>query len=311
EAMRTQRHDYLTKLDAKEKRALPIVASATGAEVERPRGKRPPAAFVQGEARRYRFAYTKIGKSAFLSHLDLIRALPRAFRRCDLPLFYSSGFHPKPDMMFGPALSLGVASLAEIIDVKVTCDLDPSEQLAALSAGSPEGVRFFAGVRLGPRDAAVSRTIEGARYAVCIPRAVLASRGGEDWLRERANALRAATESRVMRRIDGVGKWVDVRAFLRQIAVGDARAAQAAAEAGFVGDLVPVLVDLDIGNAGTAKISEVVQSLSPDDPLEYAAVRIGLGAFRGEELVSPVDAGELSTVRAAYDGCAPSSMRST
>ncbi|WP_394824078.1 TIGR03960 family B12-binding radical SAM protein [Pendulispora albinea] len=347
DAMRDQRHDYLTKLGAKERRVLPIVTAAAPvleapaapiaeapvaaapvaaapvaegekvaarAEKGKPRtGKKPPPLIVQGEARRYRFAYTKIGRSAFLSHLDLIRALPRAFRRCDLSLFYSSGYHPKPDMMFAPALSLGVSSLTEIIDIKLTCDVDVDERLAALSAGSPEGVDFFAGVRLGAQDPAVSRVIEGARYAVCVPRAVLAGRGGEAWLHERANALLAATESRVLRKIEGVGKWVDVRAFLRQIAVGDPRAAQAAAAAGFVGDLVPILVDLDIRPSGTAKIAEAVQALSPDDPLDYVAVRAGLGRFREQELVSPI---ELAHFRApprasSYEGVDASSMRST
>jgi len=300
DAMRDERFNYLTKLGAKEKRALPIVTRpAPVVEPEQPakpaKGKGPPPRIVQGDARRYRFAYTKIGRSSFLSHLDLIRALPRAFRRCDLSLFYSSGYHPKPDMMFAPALSLGVSSLAEIVDIKLTCDIDPREHLAALTAGSPEGVRFFAGTRLGPKDVAVSRTIEAARYAVCIPRAVLAARGGEAWLQERAAALYASTEFRVMRRIEKVGKWVDVRAFLRTITVNDPIAVRAAADAGFVGDLVPVLVDLDIRPNGTAKISEVVHALSPDDPLDYVAVRAGLGIFRDGVLVSPVDAVPAST----------------
>ncbi|WP_394844376.1 TIGR03960 family B12-binding radical SAM protein [Pendulispora brunnea] len=297
DAMRDQRLDYLTKLGAKEKRVLPIVVAppppepVVAAEPKKPaKGKGPPPRIVQGDARRYRFAYTKIGRSSFLSHLDLIRALPRAFRRCDLSLFYSSGYHPKPDMMFAPALSLGVSSLAEIVDIKLTCDIDPREHLEALTAGSPEGVRFFAAAHLGPKDAAVSRTIEAARYAVCIPRAVLASRGGEAWLHERAAALLASTECRVLRRIEKIGKWVDVRSFLRTLSVDDPIAARAAVDAGFVGDLVPVLVDLDIRPNGTAKIAEVVQALSPDDPLDYVAVRAGLGIFRDGVLVSPVDA---------------------
>src|SRR5262249_20768869 len=43
------------------------------------KGPKPPPRIVQGEPRRYRFVYAKVGPMAFLSHLDLIRALPRSF----------------------------------------------------------------------------------------------------------------------------------------------------------------------------------------------------------------------------------------
>ncbi|MGE5183489.1 MAG: TIGR03960 family B12-binding radical SAM protein [Acidobacteriota bacterium] len=65
----------------------------------------------------YRFKLAKVGRAAFLGHLDLVRLLARSFRRVDLPLAYTRGFSPKPRMVFGPALGLGVPSLGELIDV--------------------------------------------------------------------------------------------------------------------------------------------------------------------------------------------------
>src|SRR5262249_23120730 len=53
----------------------------------------------------------------FLGHLDLVRLLARSFRRADLPLAMTRGFSPKPRMVFGPALGLGVPSLGELVDV--------------------------------------------------------------------------------------------------------------------------------------------------------------------------------------------------
>ena len=47
---------------------------------------RPATAIVQGEPRRYRLRYTKLGRIAYLGHLDLIRHLPRIFRRAGLEL---------------------------------------------------------------------------------------------------------------------------------------------------------------------------------------------------------------------------------
>ena len=94
----------------------------------------------------------KLGPSAFLSHLDLIRALPRAFRRLGVPLHYTGGFHPKPNMTFGPALSLGVASLGELVDFKLSALVDVDELTAALTRSSPSGLEFVSGALLGEED---------------------------------------------------------------------------------------------------------------------------------------------------------------
>jgi radical SAM family uncharacterized protein/radical SAM-linked protein len=65
----------------------------------------------------YRIGFAKVGRAAFLGHLDLLRLLARSFRRADLPLAMTRGFSPKPRISFGPALGLGVPSLGELIDV--------------------------------------------------------------------------------------------------------------------------------------------------------------------------------------------------
>jgi radical SAM family uncharacterized protein/radical SAM-linked protein len=307
-AMREERLVYLRKLGADEPRvtepkALPVLAAGET------RKKAPPPRIEQGEPRRYRFVYTKAGATAFLSHLDLIRALPRAFRRAELPMFYSSGFHPKPDMTFGPALSLGVSSLAEVMDVKLTCDIEPAEWIERLSEGAAEGVRFLGAARLGPTDPAVTRVLDAARYVVLLPRTALASRGGEAWLRARVDALLASERARVLRRIDGVGKWVDVREFVTRLEVGGEEALAEVAGAGFVGDLVPVVCEVEIRGSGGVKIGEVVEVLAradgaPDDApadetFPWHAVRTALGVRGPDGIVPPLELARIRDLRAA------------
>jgi radical SAM family uncharacterized protein/radical SAM-linked protein len=267
-AMRTQREDFLIKLRAdkprvREPRVLaPIV----------PKKKRgPPPMIVQGEGRKYRFMFTKLGASAYLSHLDLIRALPRAFRRAGLPLFYTSGYHPKADMIFAPALSLGVMSLGEIVDVKLTCGGDAETWLDMLSAGAPDGLRFTAGRALGPGDTSVSKLIDTAQYALAVPRSAMS----EADMHARAAAAMAAETLPLVRVIDGIGKKVDVRKFLRAVSVGDARAAKALEDAGLVGDLAAVFVDIAVTPSGSAKISEAAEAIFGKD-VPVKAVRSAL-----------------------------------
>jgi radical SAM family uncharacterized protein/radical SAM-linked protein len=310
-AMRAERLVYLRKLGADEKRPPPPspfeAAPRDVNKAPRPAtpsrqgsAKRAPVRFEQGAPLRYRFGYTKLGASAFLSHLDLIRALPRTFRRKGLPLYYSTGFHPKPEMTFGPALSLGIASLVEVVDVKLTSELDPEAWRGELTDASQAGLTFFAGRRLGDRDPSVSRIVDTSRYAIVFPRSVLASLGGDRGLEERVAGALAATELRVYRTIDGVGRWIDVRAFVRGANVETERARQAVNRAGLAGDLATLEVDLEIRGSGAVKVSEVVEAITGHKDFPHHAVRFGLGAWRSGALVSPFDLEEVR-VRPARD----------
>lgn len=286
-AMRKERLVYLRKLDAEEPRPRPLEPKAP----LRDRGfKRAPAMLVQGAPRRYRFAYTKAGPTAYLSHLDLIRALPRSFRRIGAPLFYSSGFHPKPDMIFGPALSLGVASLAECVDMKISADIDVSTIVAELNQASPEGLVFTAAERLAPGQVALSKIIDASRYLVCIPEAALPELGGLAALLRIVNEFNARDEARVMRRIENVGKWVDVRKMTTHLDVARVPDADLS-RAGIVGTYAGLSATVVQSNSGSVKISEVMQVLSETLGLEipWRAIRMEMGALRDGRIVSPID----------------------
>ena len=287
-AMRTERLVYLRRLDATEKRPPPPPRE------RQTNPQKSPASFTQGEPRRYRFAYTKLGSASFLSHLDIVRALPRAFRRLALPLYYSRGFHPKPDMVFGPALSLGVSSLGEWIDLKITSDFDPQAVLEGLTAGSQLGMTFTGGVRLEKCDPVVTRLITGARYMLVLPKKAVVAAGGRAWLDEHVARVASGTDLTVVRRIDGIGKKVNVSHFLRTLTVIDDPSVLLASS-GFEGDYVCLDVAIAIGNAGSAKISEVAELLfGKEDSLPYRAVRTELGLYEDGRIVSPL---ELDRVR--------------
>jgi radical SAM family uncharacterized protein/radical SAM-linked protein len=305
-AMRVERLVYLKKLGADQPRPAPPspfeerpqaahALDASPARAVKANQRRPPVSFTQGSPTRYRFGYTKVGASALLSHLDLIRALPRTFRRRQIPLFYSTGFHPKPDMTFGPALSLGVASLAEVVDVKLACEIDPAAWLAELSDASPDGIRFFAARRLGEGDPSVSRIVDTARYAIVLPSSVLTSLGGDAWLSERVTSALNEGELRVRRTIEGVGRWIDVRTYLRALTVGSERARAAVRDAGLIGDFEVLEADVEIRGSGAVKVCEVVEAVSKSADFPHRAVRFGLGAWRGGDLVSPLDLDRVRT----------------
>jgi radical SAM family uncharacterized protein/radical SAM-linked protein len=288
-AMRARRIEGLVKLGASKLRPAPVspllAPQPTGEEHADPR--RAKVNFSQGRGLRYRFGFTKLGPSALLSHLDVVRALPRSFRRAGIPLFYSTGFHPKPDFTFSPALSLGVSSTCEVADVKLTSEVEAEAVLEALTKASPEGLRFFAGVRLGPKDRAVSRLVDTARYAVAIPASALEALGGRGWLTRRIEEAMAAPELRVKRTVERSVKWVDVREYLRAIGVDSEAARAAALQAGVTGYGVVLAVDLEIRGSGAIKIAEVVEALAGAPDVPHRAVRFAMGTWNAGEVTSP------------------------
>jgi radical SAM-linked protein len=282
--MRTERVDFLERLGA-EKRSLPVVREAPAPAPDEPAERQPqrPAAL---DSHTIRLFFEKTGPMALLGHLDLIRELPRVFRRVGLEVAYTRGFHPKPDMSFGPALSLGVLSLEEAIDVKVTSRLD-AEALASLparmTACAPEGLGFFRAERVPPGSPRISAVVGGARYAIVLARIAARDVAGTDdvdaWLAERVRSVLAADSVRVRREVKGLAKMVDVRSYLRSVSPLDAAGLAAVRRAGLVGDLVGFDAVAEIRGDGAAKPSEIAEVLlGASVPTQLVRVALVLGA---------------------------------
>ena len=88
-----------------------------------------------------RLRFEKTDRAVYISHLDLMHTMQRAFSRAGYELKYSEGFNPHPQISIALPLSVGASSLCEIMDFKLTQDVDISEIPAKLSAVMPEGIR--------------------------------------------------------------------------------------------------------------------------------------------------------------------------
>jgi len=72
-----------------------------------------------------RFRYSKTGKARYISHLDLMSTMRRAFLRAEIGLNYSGGFNPHPYMSVALPLPVGCGSVCELLDVGLTDDTIP------------------------------------------------------------------------------------------------------------------------------------------------------------------------------------------
>ena len=96
----------------------------------------PPAPVVQ----RLRIRYAKRGRLRFSSTRDFARALERALRRAGVPMAFSAGFHPHPQISYANAAPTGTASEAEYFEIRVTERVDPEAVRAALDEALPIGL---------------------------------------------------------------------------------------------------------------------------------------------------------------------------
>ena len=116
---------------------------------------------------RIKFSKTPAGR--FLSHLDLLRTMERAFRRADLALAFSEGFNPHPRISYGPALAVGVTSDGEYLDVQLRDDISAEELKARLQEAMPPALKVLEIKEIKPGVASLNSAINMARYRISVP----------------------------------------------------------------------------------------------------------------------------------------------
>lgn len=92
--------------------------------------------------REVRLRFSKTGRLKYISHLDINRAMSRALKRAQIPLWYTEGFNPHPYMSFSLPLSLGVESLCESVDLRIIGDITNDEIKNRLNNVLPQDIKI-------------------------------------------------------------------------------------------------------------------------------------------------------------------------
>ena len=90
-----------------------------------------------------RLRFTKEGRAVYISHLDLMRTMQRAFQRAGYGLKYSEGFNPHPILSILLPLGVGTSSVCELMDFQLAQETDLAALPDALTAAMPEGIRVL------------------------------------------------------------------------------------------------------------------------------------------------------------------------
>ncbi|HEY5984011.1 MAG TPA: TIGR03936 family radical SAM-associated protein [Anaerolineales bacterium] len=115
---------------------------------------------------RIRITFSKTGSLIYIGNLDLHTLWERAARRAGLPLAYSHGFHPQPRIQFAAPLPLGFSSHCEVLEMRLTEDVDLRTLPARLDAALPEGVRVLAVESANEGEPSLPARVLWAEYSI-------------------------------------------------------------------------------------------------------------------------------------------------
>lgn len=87
-----------------------------------------------------RIQFTKTGRAAYISHLDLMRTFQRAFLRAGLHVRHTEGFNPHAYVSIAMPLSVGFSSQCEILEFGLPEGVDKECVPWRLTRVLPEGI---------------------------------------------------------------------------------------------------------------------------------------------------------------------------
>ncbi|MCI0494528.1 TIGR03960 family B12-binding radical SAM protein [candidate division KSB1 bacterium] len=204
--------------------------------------------------RAFRVRYEKREPIRFTSHLDLIRIFERAFRRANIKLAFSQGFHPHPKIAYGPPLTVGFTSDAEYMDVHYMRDSEQDIK-TSLNRNLPEGLRILEIRSFYGKHQSLASIINRAEYDV-----ILSKPFDQSYLNTRIREFFEREQLVIERqRTDGLHQ-IDIRPFVASISVDEQNGS--------------LHFSLNIIKGSTARIQEILGELLSLTDDEVALCRI-------------------------------------
>jgi radical SAM-linked protein len=124
---------------------------------------------------RVRIRFAKLGRVRWTSHRDVARMWERALRRARLPVAYTGGFSPRPQLSFGLALPTGCESVAEYLDAVFDAELDPELVAESVGAQLPGGVSVMAAAAVAEPAPSLQEQVTSCTWEIDVPGVDLAT----------------------------------------------------------------------------------------------------------------------------------------
>ncbi len=115
---------------------------------------------------RLRIRFCRGQEIKFISHLDIMRLWQRAFYRAGIPLSFSEGFSPHPQISLAAPLAVGVTSEAELMDILCSKLVSPHWLTTAVNQQLPPGMEILQVYQIALSLPSLQSQIRYAEYNV-------------------------------------------------------------------------------------------------------------------------------------------------
>lgn len=194
--------------------------------------------------------FTKDPVIRYVSHLDLMRSARRHFRRADLPVAYSEGFHPHPILSFAMALPVGASSDGEYMDLGLYGDMPCQEIMDRMNAVCPPGMKITGVWKMEEEAPSQMAMVTAARWQLTF------GKDAAQKLAARVPEILAAQSVTVEKNNGKKTSMVDIRPGIHALALeDDGVTVTALLDAGSKNNIQPLnLADALLGEAALGKV---------------------------------------------------------
>ena len=117
---------------------------------------------------RLRLRFGRAEELKYISHADVIRTWERSFRRAGIPLAYSQGFTPHPQISAATPLAIGITSDVELMDIRLTTWMPPQSFTMKVADQIPRGFQLLDTWIVGLNFPSLQSILTFAEYVVVI-----------------------------------------------------------------------------------------------------------------------------------------------
>ena len=110
--------------------------------------------------------YSKSKEAIYMSHLDIVKVFEEALSRADIPVAYSNGFNPRPELVFAHPLSVGIESTGEVVEIMLTENIETSYFIKQMNRVLPNGITVLSAEYVNLNAKNIMSRVYAATYII-------------------------------------------------------------------------------------------------------------------------------------------------
>ncbi|MGM0471758.1 MAG: TIGR03936 family radical SAM-associated protein [Bacillota bacterium] len=228
-----------------------------------------------------RTEFTKGDNLKFISHLDLMNTITRALRRARIPVQFSQGYNPRPNISFGSALAVGITSSSEYMDFELAEELSVNEFQERLNNELPKGIKIISAAEISDQAKSLMAKINAAHYQINLDLTKAASAATvKEWL---ADFLATEEIMIVRQRRNKSDREFNLRPMVFELELVESKQ-----------DSIVIEALIQTGSSGNLRVEELVRALQQRYPISEefnltAVHRLGLYVKEDTKLKTPIE----------------------